>query len=307
MAEDIHAIGCNHGGWQGFQGFRIDNPQSWFDGPVRNACLGAQFHEVEDGHTGAFAGCTEGRRTGDMGFERPGGRQSFAQRLIYVVEEVFRRVTGIEADGLAGVDDRSAAEADKSIKSILFSESDGGFQRAVAWLYFHVGKDRYPDATVPKGFLNCFQRGEFADLGIRIKGNTAHTEVMRVRSDFGQSPCTKYFVVSLKDECVFAILCLLEVVLIRHALSPPFIGSLYLHKNDVFYVSGFAGNFQSLRHVARTAEGSDSITLVSASLSVDQCFPIIISARTKELKEKMLTWKYLLDILLYITLYYLIG
>src|SRR5210317_336545 len=160
-----------------------------------------------------------------MRLEPPRSRQGLAQRLIYVVEKIFRRITRIQAHCLAGINNRTATDTDKSVEIIVFGESDRCFKRAVAWFNLHTVKYRDLYALVSKGFHHRLQRLKLADLRISIKHHMPHTEMMCVRPDLGQGSGAKYFLVCLENNGVFALLTPLKVVLGRHCPSSPSFGS----------------------------------------------------------------------------------
>ena len=66
--------------------------------------LACSARQVEDADAGGLAAGAGGGRNRDQRLERSGHRQPLADRRVDVVQEVGRRIGGVEVDGLGGVD-----------------------------------------------------------------------------------------------------------------------------------------------------------------------------------------------------------
>ncbi len=58
-----------------------------------------------------------------------GGHKPLTDGRIDVIQEIVRRMRRIEVGGLAGIHNRSAADADEPVEITILGESDGRLER----------------------------------------------------------------------------------------------------------------------------------------------------------------------------------
>ena len=126
---------------------RIEQPERRLQAATRDAGLGVEPGKVEDADAGRLASRASGRWNRDERSEGSGHRKPLPDRRVHVVQEIRRRVRGVEVGGLGGVDRGPAAYRDERIVGVPAGKRDGVEKGLVRWLHAHAVEQRERDAA----------------------------------------------------------------------------------------------------------------------------------------------------------------